>query len=213
MLCSATVKRITRRSDTTFCISVEVTNGQERELNEFIILDELFGELDIEQGEDVSDKLCKIDRCSDVTAAFMSACASFAYTQASLRGLYRKLIGKGFSKESSADAIELVRCRGFVDEADIARRRAEIMLSKLWGRGRIIQKLREEGYPNTALAEASAMLENVDFCENCAKVIEKKYAAVPTDRREREKMYASLLRLGYSSADIKDALALVSDIE
>ncbi len=213
MLCSAIVKSTARRADATFCISVEVTNGQERELNEFIILDELFGELDVEQGGDVSDKLCELDRCADVTAAFMSACASFAYTQSSLRGLYRKLVQKGFSRESSADAIEIVRCRGFVDEEGIALRRVELMLSKLWGRGRIIQKLREEGFPDTALAEASAMLENVDFCENCAKVIEKKYASLPTERREREKMYASLLRFGYSSAEIKAAVSLVSDNE
>ncbi len=209
----ARVKSISERSDRTFCITVEMSNGEECKRYEFILIDELFATLDIEVGDGVADVLDTLDSLSKVTAAFISACSSFAYTQSSLRALYRKLVKKGFSKETSVDAIELVRSRGFVDEADIAQRRAELMLSKLWGRGRIMQKLREEGFPQFALEAAAATLEDVDFSENCATFIKKKYGTVPEGRRERERMYAALMRSGFTGAEIKRAISSVLENE
>ena len=88
----ASVKGIIRRADTTFCVSVEVSNDSGREKVEFVILDELFDGLGLNMGDIDEDELYELDRASDVTAAYMSACASFAYTQSSLKSLYRKLI-------------------------------------------------------------------------------------------------------------------------
>ena len=209
----ASVKGMIRRADTTFCVSVEVSNESGCECVEFVILDELLDEIGLQMGAIDEDALYEIDRAADVTAAYMSACASFAYTQCSLKSLYRKLIQKGFSKESSSMAIDIVESRGFVDEDEIAARRAEIMLSKLWGRSRILKKLREEGFSDVVIRGAFESIENTDFAENCAKVIEKKYSQVPMERRERDKMYASLARMGYSTSEIKKALSLIENKE
>lgn len=208
----ASVKSIIRRADTTVCVSVEVSNQSGSECVEFVILDELLDGLGIDIGADIGeDEIYELDRAADVTAAYMSACASFAYIQGSLKSLYRKLIKKGFSKESSSMAIDIVESRGFVDEDKIAARRAEIMLSKLWGRSRILQKLREEGFSDAVIRGAFESIENADFAENCAKAIEKKYSQIPAERREREKMYASLVRMGYSSSEIKKAMSLIEN--
>ena len=209
----ASVKGIIRRADTTVCVSVEVSNESGCECVEFVILDELLDEIGLQMGAIDEDVLYELDRAADVTAAYMSACASFAYTQCSLKSLYRKLIQKGFSKESSSMAIDIVESRGFVDEDEIAARRAEIMLSKLWGRSRILKKLREEGFSDVVIRGAFESIENTDFAENCAKVIEKKYSQVPMERRERDKMYASLARMGYSPSEIKKALSLIENKE
>jgi regulatory protein len=210
---SASVKSIIRRTDTTFCVSVEVSNESGCECVEFVILEDLFDGSALDMGAIGENELYELDRTADVTAAYMSACASFAYTQGSLRSLYRKLIQKGFSKESSSMAIDIVESRGFVNEDDVAARRAEIMLSKLWGRSRILQKLREEGFSDVVIRGAIESIENTDFAENCAKVIEKRYPRIPEERYEREKMYASLVRMGYSSSDIKKALTLIENQE
>lgn len=202
-----------RRADTTVCVSVEVSNESGCECVEFVILDELLDDIGLQMGAIDEDALYELDRAADVTAAYMSACASFAYTQGSLKSLYRKLIQKGFSKESSSMAIDIVESRGFVDEDEIAARRAEIMLSKLWGRSRILKKLREEGFSDVVIRGAFESIENTDFAENCAKVIEKKYSQVPMERRERDKMYASLARMGYSPSEIKKALSLIENKE
>ena len=209
----ASVKGMIRRADTTVCVSVEVSNESGCECVEFVILDELLDDIGLQMGAIDEDALYELDRAADVTAAYMSACASFAYTQGSLKSLYRKLIQKGFSKESSSMAIDIVESRGFVDEDEIAARRAEIMLSKLWGRSRILKKLREEGFSDVVIRGAFESIENTDFAENCAKVIEKKYSQVPMERRERDKMYASLARMGYSPSEIKKALSLIENKE
>ena len=204
---SAIVKGISLRGDSTYLVSVAVSNGEESERVEFVLLDELFESLNIEVGDEVGEELTTLDRYSGVTAAYSSACLSLAFVQSSLKALYRKLITKGFSKEVSREAIEIVESRGFVDEESIAIRRAELMVEKLWGRSRILKKLYEEGFPASVIEEVACELESVDFAENCRRVISKKYHTVPEDRKERDKMYASLLRLGYSSADIRRAIS------
>lgn len=213
MIGCATVKGIVRRGDSTYLVSIEVSNGSGSEAVEFILLDELFLSFDIEIGAEVGEMLSEIDFYSQVTAAYSSALASFAYVPSSLKALYRKLIVKGFSGEVSREAVELIRERGFVDEEDIAVRRAELMLEKLWGRSRILKKLFEEGFPSEIIGRVSSSLDCVDFAEKCRCVIEKKYAAMPDERKERDKMYASLTRLGYSSADIRAAISQIRENE
>ena len=208
---SARIRSLTRRGDATVLLSVEVSRADEHEAVEFILLDELFLSLDLKVGEIDEEMLYTLDRYSEVTAAYLSACMSFAYVQSSLGALYTKLVGKGFSKETSAEAIEIIRERGFVDEDAVAMRRAEIMVKKLWGRTRILRKLREEGFPDSAIEGVSEELYDVDFAEMCARVIEKKFSGVPEDRKEREKMFASLSRFGYSAGDIRSAVRLISD--
>lgn len=213
MHAGATVRSIAQRADGCRLISVEISNGSEGELVEFVLLEELFDELLIATNDDVSEKLPALDFYSQVSAAYFSACSSFAYVQSSLKALYRKLIVKGFSKEASRDAIEIVRERGFVDEEDIALRRADLMIAKLWGRSRILKKLYEEGFPSQVLEYVSESIDGVDFIGNCESAIHKKYPVIPSERRERDKMYAALIRLGYSSSDIKRAILKIQENE
>jgi SOS response regulatory protein OraA/RecX len=52
-------------------------------------------------------------------------------------------------------------------------------------------------------------LAEVDWVENCAAAIRKKYCVIPEDRGARQKLMAAVLRLGYDSETIKDALRSV----
>ena len=200
------IKCITLRGDGTYLIRVETGNQSGSEELEFIIIREIIDELDLVSGEAPCEVLPVLERGAKLTAAYASACSSFAFSQSSLKALHRKLLTKGFSREIAQDAIELIRDRGFVDEDAIAVRRAEIMIAKLWGKTRILSKLREEGFPNCSIEEVFEYLENVDFIHNCILVIEKKYGDIPEERKEREKMYAALSRMGYSSSEIKAAV-------
>jgi SOS response regulatory protein OraA/RecX len=60
------------------------------------------------------------------------------------------------------------------------------------------------------MSATSSELENVDFEASCAALVRKKYGRVPDDSHERELMYASLMRMGYSSSEIKKALKLLN---
>ena len=86
---SAIVKGISLRGDSTYLVSVAVSNGEESETVEFVLLDELFESLNIEVGDEVGEELTTLDRYSGVTAAYFSACLSLAFVQSSLKALYR----------------------------------------------------------------------------------------------------------------------------
>ncbi len=200
-------------------VVAEVGCGYESEKAEFVLLEELYLTMElsgtlltecVSQDESLSQEdIEKLDFYASVSRAYVSMCTSFAYSPNSYRGLFRKVLQKGFSREVAEKAIEIVREKGFVDEESIATRRAEMLVKKLWGRSRIFAKLREDGFGDEGMSAASEYLSEIDFSEFCADAIRKKYGEMPCDRREREKIYAALARLGYSSSDIREAVCLL----
>ena len=153
----------------------------------------------------------EIEYCADVTKAYFSACSSFAFAPSSLRGLERKLIQKGFASDTAREAVGFISSRGVVDEAEVAIRRFELMIKKLWGRSRIISKLREEGFSSETVSSVDERFRDVDFAESCANLIKKKFGRVPKERQERDKMLASLTRYGYSATEIRKAISIIKD--
>lgn len=195
-------------SSVTVRVSVDGTGGSESK--EFVLLKELCASLELSVGDIDGAVMPEIEYYADVTRAYFSACASFAYAPSSLRALEKKLVLKGFERDVAQDAIFAVRSRGFVDEADIAFRRAQLMVGKLWGRNRIIAKLREEGFDGDTVTFALRQLSDVDFAENCAALIRKKYRGTPSDASEKNKMLASLSRFGYTGAEIRMAIDIIN---
>ena len=198
-----------RMSDGRVSVKVIAENNSGKETVEFILLERLYADLALEKGEIDYDILENIEHFAEVSEAYRSACASFAYVPSSVRGLKRKLFAKGFSKIACDEALNIMVGEGFINEDEIAIRKAQISAGKLWGRTKIFAKLREEGFSDIAIEEADAALDEVDFDDNCRRVIRKKYGSVPDDRREMEKMYAFLSRQGYSSAEIHKAVRMV----
>lgn len=190
-------------------VRVLIENESGREETEFCLLREFAEKMNLEAGEIDSGEISEIEYFAEVTRAYFSACSSFAFTESSLKALERKLIQKGFDKNIACEAVEYLASRGFIDEAEIAKNRARVFLNKKWGRGRIFSKLNEEGFPKHAVECVRDELDKIDFAEICADLIKKKFGELPEDRREREKMYASLIRFGYSGSDIKAAMKII----
>ena len=191
-------------------VRVSVSNPSGNEDVEFTVMREHFETLDIKIGRIGDDMLPELEYFAKVSKAYSSACSSFAYTYCSTEMLRKKLLQKGFPKDVCDDAVECVKRRGFVNENEIAIRRAQVLAEKHWGRSRIIAKLREEGFDSLAVTAAIDQLEEIDFVAICAEHIRKKYGAVPVDQHKRELMYASLMRMGYSASEIKEALNLLN---
>ena len=206
------VRSISRSADGRVCVNVCIPSQNGSELAQFILLEEIFEDLDISKGEAPAELLGDLRFWSSVTAADISACASFADSQSSLRALWLKLVQKkGFDRDVATEAIEILRSRGYVNEGQIAMRRAELCLEKGWGRSRILMQLRSEGFPDFAIELARDFLDKDDHAQRCAALIKKKYGTLPEERPAREKIYASLARMGYSSSDIKAAIKLISE--
>ena len=207
------IKRKTLREDGRVCLDIEVSNGRQSERVRLCILYELLEDTDFPVGKISGEQMGELEFLSEVSAAYGSACASFAYAPGSLRALWLKLVQKkGFSRDAADRAIELVRERGFVDEEQIALRRAELCVGKKWGRTRIMMQLRRDGFEDGALSAVRDYLDqDVDFVSNCAALILKKYGGIPDDRRAREKIYASMSGMGYMGEQIKRAMRYIEE--
>ena len=188
-------------------VSVGLENGEERESYCFTMLSELFLNLELKVGAISRETLCDVEFWARVTDAYFSACRSFAFTPSSFNMLKTKLIQKGFERGVAEQAIELLRSKGYVDEQDIALRRAELMVGKLWGQTRILAKLREEGFGDDVADAVCDYLESIDMVELCARLIDKKYGGVPSEKPQRDKLCAALYRNGYSPSEIRLAVA------
>ena len=112
-----------------------------------------------------------------------------------------------FDAEFSALAIERLEANGILCESDFALREGEICLQKLWGPERIRASLKEKGYADESISAVFFAFEDngIDFDENCALLVEKKYPRVPTDKKELQRAIAALMRYGYSLSQIKRA--------
>ena len=190
-------------------VRVSVSNPSGREDVEFTLMREHAEEMGIEIGRIAEEMLPELEYFAEVAKAYSSACSSFAYTYCSFAALRRKLLQKGFPKDVCDDAMECVKRRGFLNEDEIAVRRVQVLAEKRWGRQRIVAKLYEEGFDSKAMSAAHDQLDLMDFTQPCAELIRKKYGEVPADPHERELMFASLSRMGYSTSDIREAIKLL----
>ena len=190
-------------------VRVTVANPSGSEKVEFSIIKVHSEQLGISVGEIEEELLPELEYYADVARAYSSACSSFAFSPSPLKALYKKLVQKGFERDVASDAIEVLKGSGAIDENEMAARRAQLLSEKLWGRSRILMKLREDGFEDGAISCAMSALNEVDFASNCAELIRKKFGSIPKERQELDKMYASLSRMGFSSSDIRAAMSLV----
>ena len=63
------------------------------------------------------------------------------------------------------------------------------------------------------IENALAEIPEEDFMRALHVIIDRKYGEIPADPQEKQKMILSLLRMGYSGNEIKDALASFTDAE
>lgn len=140
------------------------------------------------------------ERCEAVTRA-LRYLSDGTY---SVKALTDKLCAKGFGKESSEAAVALALKRGLIDEYAQACDIAEKQASRLHrGPARIARDLISHGYPPdvSRLAADSVPLgvydEALDIC-----MAKKCGGGIPEEKSERDRVIASLVRLGFSAGSI-----------
>ena len=109
-------------------VRVLVSNPAGREETEFVLMNIHVEDLELEVGEVDEELLPELEYYAEVSKAYNSACASFAFTPSSYSALYKKLLQKDFEKDVASDAIACLRETGFVKEDEIALRRARYLL-------------------------------------------------------------------------------------
>lgn len=203
---SISITRIARAEDETLVtLSVTIAADGRKDKRWFLVPEKFFFEERLRKGEITPETFERIESESKKCRAYLRGANILGYGVNSEKKLTEKLQKRGFDRETATSAAKKLKNDGFIDEEKDATACANACVRKLWGKRRIAAKLYEKGFEEEAIKSALDSLETVDFTENCKKLISKKMKALPTDRKELDKLTAFLIRYGYSLSEIKSA--------
>lgn len=206
-----TVLRLTsQNAGSEVSVRLSLENGEHREQKSLLITMEQYCELQVQKGEITEETYDAIEAASKLCMALRAGENLLSYGANSVQRLTGKLIQRGYSREIATAAAEKLCEMGLIDECADVRREVEKCLGKLWGAKRIQAHLWSRGFASESLSDLPTLLAEVDFTSNCARMIEKHYGSVPTDRDELRRMMASLSRYGYSIGEIRAAIRMLN---
>ena len=126
------------------------------------------------------------------------------------KAMYQKLVTAGFDKRASAAVVGRFVEVGLIDDRrfaeNFAARCTDANISKREG----IRKMLEKGVPYDIANEVFSETE-VDEEEQIRAVIEKKYARKLEQENGVQKVYAALVRKGFSFSAVRNALKKYSE--
>ena len=193
------------------CFEMRSDDGAHRESEKFLISSSQLAKLGITKGECDESLYDTVAHESELYEAMRRAMRSLGYGSCSKKALRLKLIRAGYDKEIAAETVERVSDMGLISDSDTACREAERALKKLWGRRRIEAELYKKGYGADSVREALRYVDRVgaDYVANCKKLITKKLRTATPSPDEARKLYAALVRYGYTSSEIREAMDFV----
>lgn len=121
------------------------------------------------------------------------------------KGLYGKLIRAGFKEKPSAKAIARLKEVGLLDDRRYAENYANRLIEANVSKREALQKVLSKGVPYDL---AKSVLEDTETDEvtQIKNVIEKKYRTKLLAEGGVQKVYAALVRKGFSYESVKTAL-------
>ncbi len=121
------------------------------------------------------------------------------------KGLYDKLIRGGFKKESAAKVIARFIEVGLLDDRRFAENYAERLSCGNYSKREILQKLTLKGVPYSVAKEVLAGIDG-DEQSKIKNLLEKKYQTKLQKQDGAQKVFAALLRKGFSYSQVREAL-------
>lgn len=124
------------------------------------------------------------------------------------KSLREKLGRKGFDPELIDKAVEKMKAAGLVNDARLIKSYSEYLANKkLYGKARIRLELQKKGFGRELINEKlEDSVSDVDFKENCLKMIRKKNLVKKIcDSKTAKAVTAALARYGYGYVEIKYA--------
>ena len=163
-----------------------------------------------------SEELTAFEEAAGSRIAFNSAMNSLDYRDHSVREIRTKLLRK-YEEDAVNSAIEKLLELGLLNDERFAENFArELYEHKKFGKNRIKSELFKRGIAsdiaNYVLDEIFES-EEADNVERIVDIINRKYYNKMIDENSRRKVFAALIRLGYSFSDIRQAMSEFSDDE
>ena len=201
------------RGEDEIAVTFRLSDGENSSFDTFVISAASFAEMKLSVGESSRRVYEEVSECGKVHSARKLAVSALGYGAYSRKALVRKLRVKGVEPAIAEEAVERLESSGYIDDLANAEREAERCVAKKWGARRISAALYQKGYGEEAVRKALYALEDsgVDFSENCAEIIESRYGEVPSAPDARRKLYAAMIRYGYSPSEINSAIEKLND--
>lgn len=189
-------------------LTIKISNGEGRgEKRKLLLFTEQYLELGLCKGAIIDmATFDKLEEMSKRCKAIRKGSELLSYSSSSRVRLAQRLRAKGVDKESAEDAAEHLQKLGAINESNDVERLIRGDLKKLWGRKRIYSDLCSKGYDRDIITEKLDEIENDVFVENCRALFLKKYKIMPSDSAEQKKVFAALVRYGYTFSQIREAL-------
>ena len=193
------------------CLAVALSDGENVDRREFLLLSSQYAEIGVSKGEIDEAAFDTISEASELCLAVRRGMNILGYGASSKRELSKKLALRGVTRDMASGAAEMLERMGYVNEREDAARFAERAVRKYWGTRRIYSELVSKGYEQGAVEFAIDTLESVDFSALCKDYIDKKCGALPETPDGRKKLFAALMRMGYTSSEIREAFRAFAD--
>ncbi len=194
--------------DKKHCFKVNLDDGK----TVFIDLD-VVSEYSLKAGNEVSEeKLKEILRRSDYVRAKERALWYLDRMDRTEKQLSQKLREASFSEESIAAVMAFLRKYDLINDRRYAERFVRHSLENNLSRLEIRQKLFIKGIKRDI---ADEILSETEICEeeSLSALIEKKYRSKLSAENGYEKVYAALVRKGFSYSAVRNALKKYSDFD
>ena len=119
--------------------------------------------------------------------------------------LYQKIVEGGISQPAAARAVARLKELGLIDDNKFAARLAQQMSDANISKREAYAKLTLKGIPKDII---KSVLEETSFDETSQveAVIQKKYRTKMSDKDGIQKVYAALIRKGFSYSAVRDAI-------
>ena len=196
-------------------VSIRIGTAEANETVEYLISREFWRWGRLQSGGAITEEdYLRMERSAALSRAIARMKGILSYSGVSRRTLIHKLKGYDFSEEICEYAADYAVEHGMVKEDVQVEHAIDTYLRrKYWGRRRIVAELSAKGYPREVIEAALDEIPEEDFLHALHVIIDKKYGEVPTDPQEKQKMVLSLLRMGYSGSEIKEAIASFDEAE
>lgn len=176
---------------------------------------EQYAALGIRPGVISPDAAEALIHAGQLCLAIRKAGELLGYGDMSARSLVRKLTARGIDGDMAAEASDWMVAHGMLCENAAALARAAEGARKGWGPRRIRQDVLAHGYTAEAAQAAMDTLNDpddpafVDFDGSCLRTLSAKTrgdATVLADRNARRKLMAAMVRLGYGTDAVSEAM-------
>lgn len=158
------------------------------------------------------EKFSEIEYAMKKTDAVKIGINLLSFAPNTKRALCEKLKMRGVGREVAADAVDFLADCGYINEYEMALTLIDDMANRrLYGRMRIKNELFAKGFSPDAASRAVED-SDVDFVGVCAERIKKTVGvSVFSEREGRMKAVSSLMRYGFTTDEIKEALAQINN--